>query len=82
MARPRSSARPITKAVYGPSFGQRLHPVLAELLEAEDPAIPAITVRITEARLAGANVRDEHVLEQCITAGRADHAALTLDGAA
>lgn len=82
MARPRCTARPVTKAVFDPPSGLRLPPALRELLASEDPAVPAITTRVLAAKLAGANVTDPLVIEQCIAEGRLDHAALALDGAA
>lgn len=83
MARPRSTARPVTKAVFDPPSGNGPMPLaLRDLIESEDPAIPAITVRVLTAKLAGRDVTDAEVLDALISAGRADHLAAALGGAA
>lgn len=83
MARPRSTARPLTKTVFDPPSGcGPLPQALRDLIDAEDPAIPAITTRVLTAKLAGRDVTDPEVLDALISAGRVDHLAAQLGGAA
>jgi hypothetical protein len=83
VARPRSVARPISKAVFDPPSGCGPLPLpLRELLESEDPALGSITKQVLVAKLAGRDVTDPAVLADCIRVGRADYASALLDGVA
>lgn len=79
----RNTVRLTSHSMFNPNASDRyLPPVLADLLASGDPALEAITVRVTTAKLGGADVTDQRVLETCIAEGRADHAGQQLGGVA
>lgn len=82
MARPRNHAAPTSRRFFQRGNNDTaLPPLIAELVETDDPAIPYITAQFLGARLAGEDTTSELVIARCVRDGRADW-ILTADGVA